>query len=58
MLSVSLLEFGVAGGKGLLNMEDHALAIERELDAAFEIYEFKFGSGMPEPADYRDNSYE
>ena len=52
--SVSVCEFGVAGGNGLLNLEKHAAQIEKELDVTFEIYGFDTGEGLPEPQGYRD----
>lgn len=54
---VSVLEFGVAGGNGLLAMEHHAEAIERLFPVTFEIYGFDTGGGLPEPKDYRDLPY-
>lgn len=52
--AVSILEFGVAGGKGLLNLEKHANRIEKKLDVEFEIFGFDTGKGLPAPNDYRD----
>lgn len=44
---ISALEFGVAGGNGLINCEFHAKAISRLLGIEFEIYGFDSGKGMP-----------
>lgn len=52
--SISALEFGVAGGNGLVSIERHANEITRELGIQFEIYGFDGGQGLPAPKDYRD----
>lgn len=44
---ISVLEFGVAGGQGLMNCEFHAKAVSRLLDIGIEIYGFDLGSGLP-----------
>lgn len=54
---ISVLEFGVAGGNGLLIMEQYAEALERQFPVTFEIYGFDTGSGLPAPKDYRDLPY-
>ena len=54
---ISVLEFGVAGGKGLLNLEYHAREIKQTLNMDIEIYGFDSGEGLPEPTDYRDLPY-
>jgi len=54
---VSLLEFGVAGGNGLLNLEYHAKEVSKLLGVVFEIYGFDTGAGLPTPVDYRDLPY-
>jgi len=54
---ISVIEFGVAGGNGLVAMERHAEAIERLFDLKIEIYGFDTGGGLPEPGDYRDLPY-
>ncbi len=51
---ISAIEFGVAGGNGLLVMEELAADIERAVGVGFEIYGFDTGEGMPAPVDYRD----
>jgi hypothetical protein len=51
---LSLLEFGVAHGAGLLNICDIARRVTAATGVAFDIYGFDTGSGMPEPIDYRD----
>lgn len=54
---ISVLEFGVAGGNGLVAIERHAAQIERLLPIRFEIFGFDRGEGLPEPRDYRDLPY-
>tara|TARA_R110001599_G_scaffold184839_3_gene378983 strand:- start:10299 stop:11111 length:813 start_codon:yes stop_codon:yes gene_type:complete len=54
---ISAIEFGVAGGNGLVNIEAHAREIHRELGVEFEIYGFDSGEGMPASTDYRDVLY-
>ena len=45
--AVSAIEFGVAGGNGLINLEFHARAIERILGIKVDIYGFDTGEGLP-----------
>ena len=54
---VSVLEFGVAGGNGLVSLEYHARQVEEILGVEIEIYGFDTGTGLPEPEDYRDLMY-
>ncbi len=51
---VSAIEFGCAGGNGLVAAERHAREITRELGIEFQIYGFDSGAGLPPPLDYRD----
>lgn len=54
---ISVIEFGVAGGNGLLALEEHANALERELPVRFRLFGFDAGKGLPQPEDYRDQPY-
>jgi hypothetical protein len=54
---ISVLEFGVAGGRGLVAIEQHVERLERELDLKYEVYGFDTGVGLPKPTDYRDLPY-
>ena len=54
---VSAIEFGVAGGNGLLAMEQAAALIETRLPIRIRVWGFDLGSGLPEPIDYRDLPY-
>ncbi len=52
---VSIIEFGVASGAGLLNMDKIAARIQQITGVAFKIYGFDSGSGMPPAKDFRDH---
>lgn len=52
--AVSAVEFGVAGGNGLVAAERHAREITRELGVEFQIFGFDSAVGLPPPTDYRD----
>ena len=54
---ISAIEFGVAGGNGLLALEDHARRVHRETGVEIDVYGFDSGSGLPPPDDYRDMPY-
>lgn len=54
---ISVLEFGVAGGKGLVNLEYHAEEIQRLLGIEVDIYGFDTSEGLRAPIDYRDLPY-
>jgi hypothetical protein len=51
---ISVLELGVAGGNGLLALEEAAAAAERLLGVSVAVWGFDLGTGMPEPRDQRD----
>lgn len=44
---ISVIEFGVAGGNGLVSCEFHSREIARLLKIDIEIYGFDMGSGLP-----------
>lgn len=54
---MSVLEFGVAGGNGLVNLEYHAGEISKLVSIGIDIYGFDTAEGLPEPLDYRDLPY-
>jgi hypothetical protein len=54
---IALVEFGVAGGNGLMNLEKHVSRLEQHLDVSYEIYGFDLGEGLPAPEEYRDSPY-
>ncbi|MEF8761180.1 MAG: hypothetical protein V5B36_16100 [Candidatus Accumulibacter sp. UW25] len=51
---VTVIEFGVAGGNGLVAMESHAAAIEEELGIVIDVVGFDTGIGMPPCVDEKD----
>jgi hypothetical protein len=54
--AISAFEFGVAGGYGLVSMQDDALAVARDTGVAIRVFGFDCGTGLPPPlADYRDH---
>jgi hypothetical protein len=54
---ISCIEFGVAGGAGLVAMERHAEASRAETGVEVVVFGFDTGKGMPPPEDYRDMPY-
>jgi hypothetical protein len=52
---VTLVEFGVASGAGLLNMSKIAESVTKQTNVRFKIYGFDTGAGMPPPKSYRDH---
>lgn len=52
--AVSVVEFGVAGGNGLLALEIAAEQAEAVYGIRVDVHGFDTGSGMPEPKDHRD----
>ena len=52
---ISIIEFGVASGNGLLNMCYIANKVTKLTGVEFEIFGFDSGKGMPAPLDYRDH---
>jgi hypothetical protein len=51
---VSVIEFGVAGGFGLLALERISEAIERRIGIGIDVFGFDSGVGLPKPEDFRD----
>ena len=51
---VSVIEFGVAGGSGLLALETISEAIERRTNIGIDVFGFDSGAGLPKPEDFRD----
>lgn len=54
MIRISVIEFGVAGGRGLLALERAAELVETMVSIGIDVYGFDAGSGLPKPQDYRD----
>ena len=51
---ISAIEFGVAGGRGLIALEKAAEMVENSLGIAVDVCGFDTGQGLPRPEDYRD----
>lgn len=51
---ISVIEFGVAGGNGLLALERAAEIVESMFGVGIDVYGFDSGKGLPKPVDYRD----
>jgi len=54
---ISVIEYGVAGGQGLLSLEHHASEVERLFGVTIDVYGFDTGAGLPKPIDHRDLPY-
>jgi hypothetical protein len=53
--AISVFEFGVAGGNGLLTLQQIARAVQAETGVRIAVYGFDTGSGLPDlTGDYRD----
>ena len=52
--AITVAEFGVANGSGLMRMCGLADAVLKETGVAVEVVGFDTGTGMPEAVDYRD----
>lgn len=55
--AISVAEFGVAGGSGLVALQEAAAAVERETGVAITVYGFDTGKGLPTllTEDHRDH---
>jgi hypothetical protein len=51
---ISVIEFGVAGGRGLCALEEMSIVLEKEFGIGIDVYGFDTGVGLPKPVDYRD----
>ena len=49
MPRISAIEFGVAGGNGLLALENAAELVEQEMGIEVDVYGFDTGAGLPPP---------
>ncbi len=54
---MAAVELGVAGGRGLLAMEQHAATVQRLTGVGIDVYGFDTGEGLYEPTDHRDMPY-
>ena len=51
---VSVLELGVAGGNGIIALENYKIKIQTLLNIKINIFGFDTGEGLPEPENYKD----
>lgn len=51
---ITVIEFGVAGGNGLLELERVAAWVSRRAGVGIDVVGFDTGTGLPQPQDYRD----
>ena len=54
---ISAIEFGCAGGNGLVALEAVAKEVSANVGVEIDIYGFDMGEGLPRPLDYRDLPY-
>jgi hypothetical protein len=52
--AISVLEFGVAGGRGLLALERASAYAGEAFGVTIGVYGFDTGRGLPKPTDFRD----
>lgn len=55
--AISVIEFGVAGGNGLVALERIAADMSSATGVEIHVYGFDTGHGLPAPSDYRDLPY-
>jgi hypothetical protein len=51
---ISMIEFGVGGGYGLLALEKITIKLEKIYGITIDVYGFDAAVGLPKPQDYRD----
>lgn len=56
-MRISVLELGVAGGNGLVELERLSIVHSGPSGVDIDVAGFDLGSGMPDPVDYRDLPY-
>jgi hypothetical protein len=57
LAGISVFEFGVAGGNGLVALESHAEEVSRHFGISIDVFGFDTGTGLPPATDYRDMPY-
>jgi hypothetical protein len=55
--AISVIEFGVAGGRGLVALEEIARLASRAYGVKIEVYGFDRAVGLPKTSDFRDLPY-
>jgi len=54
---ISAIEFGVATGNGLIELENIAAEVTKITKVNIDLFGFDMGTGLPTPSDYRDLPY-
>lgn len=54
---ISIIEFGVAGGNGLIGLEKISAQVEKQTGVSIDLYGFDTGIGLPSVSDFRDLPY-
>lgn len=54
---ITVIEFGVAGGNGLIQFENISTKVEKYTGVSIDVIGFDTGTGLPEVTDYRDLPY-
>jgi hypothetical protein len=54
---VTIIEFGVANGAGLVSIEKNIKLIKKKIDIDFDVLGFDSSIGLPKPKDYRDEPF-
>ncbi len=54
---ISVIEFGVAGGRGLVCIESLCAQLSKRHPIEYDIYGFDSGEGLPNPQGYKDLPY-
>ncbi|MFI9594596.1 hypothetical protein [Nonomuraea sp. NPDC052265] len=54
---ISVVEFGVAGGAGMVELNRMAALATAATGVKIDVYGFDTGAGLPKPTDYRDLPY-
>ena len=54
---IAVIEFGVGGGDGLIELESLQEQITGQFDVALRVFGFDLGYGLPAPKDFRDCPY-
>jgi hypothetical protein len=53
---ISVMEFGVAGGSGLVKLQEYASLVERQTGVSIKVFGFDTGEGLPDLCnDFRDH---
>src|SRR5688572_23884835 len=54
---LTVIEFGVAGGRGLIELENICRHMEGRYPVKFDVFGFDTGAGLPKPESYKDTPW-